>query len=490
MPRRGLRPWPPAVPDTTRGRRAERRAEAIDRRRVAGDEQVEVGQGRSAEPGLDGVGLDPADPDRAGGSSWTSWTGSATTVTSAVAPAAHDLPAVARRRPREAAAGGVPATATRSGPRTIRRVAADRVDQHDARQPRAPRPDEPLAIRPASRDPQLPILADPARGLVMPERGAAVVHEPPAGLAEAQAEIDVLEPVVVALVEPAGGLVRRAAHEQACGRQRRRVPNRSGPLREGIVSRRRAARERRSRHRDGTRRRRAGGSGPGTAGRPGRPRFAAGRRVGLPPPRRTGRRDRPRGDRASPGSIGSMSLFRNRISSPRLSATARLFAAEKDSFMALRITRTGNPGRKASSTPIDSSPDALSTAISSTSRYAVTARAGRQRRRRSAPSRFRRTIETRGPLVRAGPPSCGSIASRKARSAFSSAPPSPVAPAPPPLPGVDRGVRPAAVPALPTTCVPSVRPRRAAGRSRRSSPSRNRTGRRRRSAFSSSRVAA
>ena len=134
-----------------RGRRAERRPEALDCRRVAGDEQVEIGQGGA--PSQASTASGSIQPTRIApvGSSCTLRAGSATTVTSAAAPAAtifHGRSASAvvngrRRRSRDRDPQPL------SGPR---RVAADRVEQHDAGQTRAPRPDEPLPVRPTSRD--------------------------------------------------------------------------------------------------------------------------------------------------------------------------------------------------------------------------------------------------------------------------------------------------------------------------------------------------
>jgi hypothetical protein len=61
-------------------------------------------------------------------------------------------------------------------------------------------------------------------------------------------------------------------------------------------------------------------------------------------------------------------LLRKRTRSPRHVRTAALLASAYDSFRSLRITVTGKPGANAASTAAESSDDALSTTISSTSR--------------------------------------------------------------------------------------------------------------------------
>ena len=124
-------------------------------------------------------------------------------------------------------------------------TAAQRVTQHGPVQARPPTADEAVAVRDRPRHPRLPFLEVAGRRLVVPQRGATVVHEPPATVAQLQAQVDVLLPVHVAGAEPADRLDRRAVDQEACGRERRHVANADGVVREGVLPRPEGHRQRR-----------------------------------------------------------------------------------------------------------------------------------------------------------------------------------------------------------------------------------------------------
>ena len=87
---------------------------------------------------------------------------------------------------------------------------------HGPMEPRTPLSDEAIAVRAVPRSPLLH-LQFVARGqFAVPQRGTSVVHKQTAGLAELQAQVDVLLPVVVARGEAAGRLESRSANEKTC----------------------------------------------------------------------------------------------------------------------------------------------------------------------------------------------------------------------------------------------------------------------------------
>ena len=92
-------------------------------------------------------------------------------------------------------------------------AAVDRVEERVTEDARPPDVDERVAV---ARHPGLEagLVGGSGRRFVMPQRGAAVVHEPPAGCAELEAQVDILRPVLVVAGE-AADLAERVQLERA-----------------------------------------------------------------------------------------------------------------------------------------------------------------------------------------------------------------------------------------------------------------------------------
>ncbi len=93
--------------------------------------------------------------------------------------------------------------------------------EHDlAEQPRPPGVVEVAPVAAVPLEPGLEVLRPLGRRLPVPERGLRLVDDARPGLAQPDAQVDVLGPVVVAVREPAHGLEQGAPDEQAGGRRR------------------------------------------------------------------------------------------------------------------------------------------------------------------------------------------------------------------------------------------------------------------------------
>ena len=216
-----------------------------------GEDDVVVVEPGPLDPGL-GLVVDPGERDEAAGSCQMSTAASTTMIASTdgverqraigVGHGPADPPAErsegaaeSASRPRQAGRVGDPDDGDVEWGAREPVAAIEGVEQRVAEDARAPVVEVRLAV-PGHPGPSHRRIGCSRRRFVMPQRRAAVIDETTAGGPKLEAQVDVLEAVVVCGREPADLLERALGHQQAGGGQRRPLLDGDGGGGKGVLA--------------------------------------------------------------------------------------------------------------------------------------------------------------------------------------------------------------------------------------------------------------